>query len=382
MGNISVDLESFLPNVSLNQSGSFRRPARKNSLDDGGADGPVPLKVAVYGQQRRLGLVVGDRVVDLQKVAARLSSPEEAEAVVGHDLRAFIEGGDGALKTARQVARFAKEDLEGLRGERGEKVVFRLGPAKLLAPVTDSFKFKIMCIGANFADHFVGLSRNSPASMGKDRKVLTLEEARAQALSTPQWGFYKMGSSVSNPGEDVPYPSRTRLLDYEGEVALIIGKGGKDIKRSRLLDHVFGYTLFDDFSLRDNMDKGVMNFARVKNFQGSGALGPVVALKDEAPDPQDIDFSASVNGEVRQRGNTKDMIRGFAEWVEFLSEDIVLNPGDVIASGTCAGTAADSSKRDEDGNFLPGRFLKIGDVVEVSSKKIGGTLRNRIVAKS
>jgi 2-keto-4-pentenoate hydratase/2-oxohepta-3-ene-1,7-dioic acid hydratase in catechol pathway len=345
------------------------------------------MKLAVYGPQR-LGLVLGDRLVDLQRATeAYLTSQgerrasEESEATVGHTFRSFVEGGEGAIKTARQVLRFAKDTPEGLRGQRGEKIEFRTGLAKLRAPVTDSFKLKVMCIGANFADHFVGLSRNSPASMGKERKVLTLDEARAQALATPQWGFYKMGGSISNPGEDVPYPSRTRLLDYEGEVALIIGKGGKDIRRSRLLDHVFGYTLFDDFSLRDNMDKGVMNFARVKNFQGSGALGPIVTLKDEAPDPQDIDFSTSVNGEVRQRGNTRDMIRGFAEWVEFLSEDIVLNPGDVIASGTCAGTAADSSKRDKEGNFLPGRFLKVGDVVEVSSKRVGGTLRNRIVAK-
>ena len=133
--------------------------------------------------------------------------------------------------------------------------------------------------------------------------------------------------------------------------------------------------------MRDNMDKGVLNFARVKNFQGSGALGPIVTLKDEAPDPQDIDFSTSVNGEVRQRGSTKDMIRGFGEWIEFLSADVELNPGDVIASGTCAGTAVDSSMRDKDGNLRPERFLKPGDVVEVSSKRIGGTLRNKIVAK-
>ncbi len=339
------------------------------------------MKLAVYGPQR-LGLVVGDRIVDLERAAAvYLSSKEEAEALVGHTLRAFLEKGEGALRTAREVHRFAKEDLEGLRGGRGEKIAYRIWGAKLCAPVSDGSKFKIMCIGANFADHFVGLAENAPASMGRERKVLTLEEARVQALNNPQWGFYKLGSSVANPGEDVPYPSRTRLLDYEGEVALIIGKGGKDIKREDFLDHVFGYTLFNDFSLRDNMDKGVLNFARVKNFQGSGALGPVVVLKDEAPDPQDIDFSTAVNGEVRQSGNTRDMIRGFAEWMEFLSEDSELNPGDVVASGTCAGTAADSSKRDQEGNPSPEKFLKVGDVVEVSSKRIGATLRNRIVAK-
>jgi acylpyruvate hydrolase len=326
--------------------------------------------------------VIGDSVVDLQLATASfLSSAEEAEAVVGHTFTGFLERGGAATLVARKVLDFATKDLKSLKGPKGERIVFSMGESKLAAPVAESSKFKIMCIGANFADHFVGLASNMPTAMGKEKKVLTLEEARAQALSNPPWGFYKMGSSVSNPEEDVQYPSRTKLLDYEGEVALIIGKRGKDIKRANLLEHVFGYTLFDDFSLRDNMDKGVMNFARVKNFQGSGALGPVVTLKDEAPDPQDIDFSTKVNGEVRQVGNTKDMIRGFGEWIEFLSADIELNPGDVIASGTCAGTAADSSKRDVDGNPSPERFLKVGDVVEVSSKRIGGALRNKIVAK-
>ena len=339
------------------------------------------MKLAVYGPQR-LGLVIGDNVVDLQRATASfLSSNDEAEALVGHTLRGFLEGGDKALETARKVLRFASEDLSRITGVGGEATVFVMSEARLAAPVTDGSKFKIMCIGANFADHFVGLAANMAASMGKERKVLTLEGARAQALSTPPWGFYKMGSSVSNPEEGVPYPSRTKLLDYEGEVALIIGKRGKDIKRGNLLEHVLGYTLFNDFSLRDNMDKGVLNFARVKNFQGSGALGPIVTLKDEAPDPQDIDFSTSVNGEARQRGNTRDMIRGFAEWVEFLSADAELNPGDVIASGTCAGTAVDSSARDKDGNPRTERFLKVGDLVEVSSKRIGGTLRNRVIAK-
>jgi 2-keto-4-pentenoate hydratase/2-oxohepta-3-ene-1,7-dioic acid hydratase in catechol pathway len=346
------------------------------------------LKLAVFGPQR-LGFVIGDDVVDVQKATAvYLASQEgvprpeeEAEALVGHTFKTFIEGGDGALQTARKVLRFVQEDLEVLRGRRDEKIAYRMGVAKLWAPVVESSKFKIMCIGANFADHFVGLSANMPASIGETRKVLTLEEARAYALSLSPWGFYKMGSSVSNPDQDVQYPSRAKLLDYEGEVALIIGKGGKDIRRADLLDHVFGYTLFNDLSLRGDMDKGVLNFAMVKNFQGSGALGPIVTLKDEAPDPQAIDFSTSVNGEVRQTGNTRDMVRGFAEWVEFLSADVELNPGDIIASGTCAGTAADMSPRDTDGNPDPAKFLKVGDLVEVSSQTIGATLRNRIVAK-
>jgi 2-keto-4-pentenoate hydratase/2-oxohepta-3-ene-1,7-dioic acid hydratase in catechol pathway len=339
------------------------------------------LKLAVFGPQR-VGLVIGDSVIDLQQAAASyLSSAEEAEARVGHTFRAFVEGGEEALKTARKVLDFASEEMKDIKGLRGENIVFAVGDVKLAAPVADSSKFKIMSIGANFADHIVGMQANVPAAPGEEKKRLTLEGARAQALASPKWGFYKLGANVSNPGDDIEYPSRTKRLDYEGEVALIIGKRGKDIKRSNLREHVLGYTLFNDFSLRDNMDKGVMNFAMVKNFQGSAGLGPIVTLTDEAPDPQDIDFSTSVNGDVRQRGNTRDMIRGFGEWVEYLSADVVLNPGDVITSGTCAGTALDSSKRDEDGSLKPERFLKVGDVVEVSSKRIGGTLRNEIVAK-
>ena len=346
------------------------------------------MKLAVYGPGR-LGLVIGDTLVDLQRATSEYltsqgerSAKEESESLVGHTLGSFLEKGDGAIRAAKDVLKFAKGDLEGLRGGRGEKISFKLSLAKLRAPVTDSYRFKVMCIGANFADHFVGLSRNMPVTIGETRKVLTLEGARAEALKNPQWGFYKMGSSIAQPGQDVPYPARTKFLDYEAEIGLVIGKGGKDISRKQLLDHVFGYTLFNDFSLRDNMDKGVMNFARVKNFEGSGALGPIIVTKDEAPDPQDIDFASSVNGEPRQKGNTKDMIRGFGEWMEFLSADSELNPGDVIASGTCAGTAADSSKRHADGTPYPEKFLKVGDVVEVSSKKVGATLRNRIVAKA
>jgi 2-keto-4-pentenoate hydratase/2-oxohepta-3-ene-1,7-dioic acid hydratase in catechol pathway len=340
------------------------------------------LKLVVLGSQR-LGLVIGDDVVDLQRAAARyLSSAEEAEALVGHTLRGFLEAGDVALKTAREVLRFASDEPDAIKEVQGERIISRMSEARLAAPVTDSSKFKIMCIGANFADHLVGLYSRMPGLIGEERQAQhTMESAKAQILSRPPWGFYKLGSNVSGPGEDIQYPSRTKFLDYEGEVALMIGKRGKDIKRSELLEHVLGYTLFNDFSLRDNMDKGHLNFAMVKNFQGSGALGPVVTLKDEVPDPQDIDFSTSVNGEIRQMGNTRGMVRGFGEWIELLSADMELNPGDIIASGTCAGTAADLSERDEEGNPRPGGFLKTGDVVEVSSKKIGGILRNRIVPK-
>lgn len=338
------------------------------------------MKLAVYGPSNRLGLVLGDNVADMQMAAAayllkqgvkKSEAEAKADSLVGHELGAFIRGGAKALKTASKVLDYSSKNLAALKGK---KVVQSVGRAKLKAPATQDYRFKVMCIGANFPDHLVGMYDHF------FNKKYTIESARQAALDEKQWGFYKLGSNIIGQDDPVPYPARTQRLDYEGEIALIIGKGGKDIKASELMDHVFGYTLFDDFSIRDGREAQMGGLMFAKNFEGSGALGPVVVTKDELPYPHRIDFALSVNGERRQKGNTKDMIRGFDNWIEHLSRDMVLNPGDIIASGTCAGTAADSSEYNPDKTSRPERFLKVGDVVEVSSAKIG-TLRNKVVSK-
>jgi 2-keto-4-pentenoate hydratase/2-oxohepta-3-ene-1,7-dioic acid hydratase in catechol pathway len=339
------------------------------------------MRLVVY-DSFRLGLVVDSKVADMEAATAAYlaaqgeNRPKElAEAKVGHELGEFIRGGRDALATANKVQDFVRKNPD-LRGVNGQKVTAKLSEVTIRPPVTQDYRFKVMCIGANFADHLIGMEHRK-----------NIAEAREAALAQDQWGFYKLASNIVGTEYDVPYPKSTKHLDYEGEVALILSKAGKDIKASRLLDYVFGYTLFDDFSIRDGYltqkqpgpaRGGLMNG---KNFDGSGALGPFVVTKDELPDPHDIDYSTKVNGEVRQTGNTKDMIRDFGNWLEYLTVDRVVNPGDIIASGTCAGTAADTSPRDKQNHFTSAkRFLKVGDVVEVSSRKIGASLRNRIVA--
>jgi 2-keto-4-pentenoate hydratase/2-oxohepta-3-ene-1,7-dioic acid hydratase in catechol pathway len=338
------------------------------------------LKLAVYGPSNRLGLVIGDYIADMQYATAlyltkrgvkKSAAEEKADSLVGHELGAFIRGEDRALKTANKVLDYSAKNLAALKKQ---KIVQTVARAKLRPPVTQDYRFKVMCIGANFADHLVGMYDHF---MGKK---YTIDEAKRHALEERQWGFYKLGSNIIGQDDPVPYPARTERLDYEGEVALVIGKGGKDIRASELMDHVFGFTLFDDFSARDTQEAQIGGLMFSKNFAGSGALGPVIVTKDELANPHNIEFTLSVNGQRRQNGNTKDMIRGFDNWIEHFSRDMVLNPGDVIASGTCAGTAADSSEYNPDKTSKPERFLKVGDLVEVSSPRIG-TLRNRIVAK-
>lgn len=340
------------------------------------------MRLVVY-DAFRLGLLVDSKVADMQATAAAYfasrgeSRPKElAEATVGHELGAFIRGGKDALATAGKVQDFVRRNPD-VKGVGGQRIVSKLREVILRPPVTQDYRFKVMCIGANFADHLIGMEHRS-----------SLQEARKAALAQDQWGFYKLGSNIVGTGYDVPYPATTKHLDYEGEVGLILSKAGKDIKGSGLLDYVFGYTLFDDFSIRDGYltqkqpgpARGGLMMS--KNFEGSGALGPFVVTKDELPDPHDIDYTTKVNGEVRQTGNTRDMIRDFSNWLEYLTVDRVVQPGDIIASGTCAGTAADTSPRDRQNHFRSAkRFLKAGDVVEVSSKKIGGTLTNRLVTK-
>jgi len=166
-------------------------------------------------------------------------------------------------------------------------------------------------------------------------------------------------------------------LDYEGEVAIVIGKRGKDISASQIADYVWGVTLVNDWSIRDNMGQArAMSYNTAKNFDGSCSMGPCIVVG--VLDFQNVDAETRVNGEQRQRFNSKDMIFKFGEVLEFLSRDFTFVPGDVISGGTAAGTAADRTRRNPDGTRPTELFLKVGDVVEVSSPQIG-TIRNKLV---
>ena len=241
-----------------------------------------------------------------------------------------------------------------------------------------------MMAGGNFVIHSQGMSGRGP---GGERQ--SLQEIYDASRKRGIWGFYCFPENAASPDDEVIYPARTDRLDYEGEVAVILGKAGKDIRAADTKDYFWGFRLQNDVSARTSLvgqDNPQSSFARSKNFEGSICGGPYIAV-GEFPDAHDISWETRVNGELRQQGNTKDMTFNFGEYLEYLSSDMTLRPGDVVSAGTTAGTAQDSSElmpgSVEGGPQIrdPKLFLKPGDVVEISNP-VMGTLRNRVVAKT
>ena len=347
------------------------------------------MKLAIYGPERRVGAVQGDQVIDLnlayaKVLAERQDEPlpyEMAAAIVPSNLDAFIRSGDRAIEGATRALEHLASRASDQRGAKGERLIEALADVKLHAPYAN--RCRIMMAGGNYALHSQGMSGRGP-----NGEKMPLGEIYQAARKRGIWGFYCFPENTAGPGEDIPYPSRTDRLDYEGEVAVILGKKGKDIRAADAQAYYWGYMLQNDVSARTTVpsDNPQSSFTRAKNFEGSVAGGPYIVV-GEFPDAQNITWETRVNGDLRQQGNTKDMTFSFAEFVEYLSADMVLLPGDVISAGTAQGTAQDSSQimpGSAGANGQPVRdpklFLKAGDVVEISNPSMG-ILRNRIVAK-
>lgn len=334
------------------------------------------MKIVVLGPERRVGALVGESNIDLNRGLARIlqeqgdrNSEKQAAKLLPPRLLSFIEAGETALQEAQRVIdRFAKTASQDDPGE--PKVVYKAGEVKLHAPWPER---RIACVGGNYAAHLAGMWANR---LGKFD--VPIEQITEEARKAGQWGFWKVPAEVAGPNDTIPFPKRVTYFDYEGEVAIIIGKRGKNIPAAKVRDYVWGVTLFHDWSIRDagGVDR-VVSYNLQKNFDGAVSMGPCIVVGEL--DHQNVDAETRVNGVVRQNYNTKEMIWSFGEVLEYLSQDFTFVPGDVIAGGTSAGTAADKSRRGPDGKRPLDLFLKIGDTVEVSSSKIGA-LSNKIVA--
>jgi 2-keto-4-pentenoate hydratase/2-oxohepta-3-ene-1,7-dioic acid hydratase in catechol pathway len=221
--------------------------------------------------------------------------------------------------------------------------IIPLSAVKLLIPVPDAEKF--ICIGLNYKAH-----------------------AAEAGLALPKFPqtFFRMASSVVPHDAAIVRPRLSTDFDYEGELAVIIGKGGHHITASRALEHVAGYTCFNDGSIRNyQFDHGL---SVGKNFFATGSIGPWIVTADEIPDPGQLDLKTRVNGKEVQSGNTSDLIFSVPEIIAYVSSFIPLAEGDLIATGTPHGVGF---KR------APPLWLKPDDVVEIEISKIG-TLRNGV----
>jgi 2-keto-4-pentenoate hydratase/2-oxohepta-3-ene-1,7-dioic acid hydratase in catechol pathway len=209
---------------------------------------------------------------------------------------------------------------------------------KLLPPVSRPPKF--ICVARNYAAHAA--------------------EANKELLEFPNL-FVRFANTLVADGDTVLRPFVSDELDWEGELAFVIGKGGRHIKADDAYDHVFGYSIFNDVTVRDYQFR-VPQFVAGKNFETSGPFGPTLVTRDEISDPHDLQLEVTVNDEVVQSTNTGDMIFQIPFLVEHISEFISLEPGDVIATGTPSGVG-----------FVrePPRFLVPGDVMRVSVTGLG-----------
>lgn len=200
-------------------------------------------------------------------------------------------------------------------------------------------------------------------------------ESRVQVPDAPLF-FIKPFRCIVGPNEDVELPAYSAQPDYEAELAVVIGKRGKRILADVALEHVAGYTVLNDVSFRDLQRREVpgrnvtMDWVSGKALDSAAPLGPWIVTADEVGDPQNLDISLWVDGDLRQSGNTADMVFSVAELISHLSRDITLEPGDVIATGTCSGVGRSS-----------GVFLQGGNHIDISVARVG-TLSHGVISPS
>ncbi|WP_085704631.1 fumarylacetoacetate hydrolase family protein [Pseudomonas sp. B8(2017)] len=208
---------------------------------------------------------------------------------------------------------------------------------------------KVLCVGLNYLKHIVETGREVP-------KHPTL--------------FTRFASAQVGHEQPMIMPKASTSFDFEGELAIVIGKAGRHIAKGDALEHVAGYSLFNDGSIRD-WQRHTLQFTAGKNFVGSGSFGPWLVTKDEIPNVDHLVLETRLNGEVVQREGLDDLLFKIPDLIEYISTFTELLPGDVIATGTPGGVGAFRE---------PPLWMKAGDLVEVEVSAIG-VLRNRIAAE-
>jgi 2-keto-4-pentenoate hydratase/2-oxohepta-3-ene-1,7-dioic acid hydratase in catechol pathway len=285
------------------------------------------MKLASYKVRGRdsFGAVMGEGVVDLRtRLAPQFTSV----------LDLLREGG---LDVAR----------EAVRGVRAD---FPLREVEFLPPVPTPEK--ILCIGINYA--------NRNADYGD-----------AEVPKYPSMFYRAPGSLVGHEAKLVR-PHESEQLDYEGEIALVIGRAGRRIPHENALDHVAGVTICNEGTVRDWLRHGKFNVTQGKNFDTTGSIGPWLMTGDEIDLRQSLHITTRINGEITQDDTTASMIKSFSDLIAYVSTFMTLKPGDILVTGTPIKIGPKSD---------PPRWLKPGDVVEIEVPAIG-ILRNTVVAEA
>jgi 2-keto-4-pentenoate hydratase/2-oxohepta-3-ene-1,7-dioic acid hydratase in catechol pathway len=283
----------------------------------------MKLATFTHAGQTRTGVVVGDELADL------------APAKLPTNMLSLLEGGAAAMDAVRAALPTAPR--------------LPLSSVRLEAPVLRPRKF--LGLGASYGSHIK-------------------EVAHIMQPPKHQTWFNKQVTCVNGPYDDIDMPRVSNTLDYEGELAIIIGARGRDVKGPAVRQMIAGFTVCNDVSVRE-WQMRAFTATLGKSFDTHGPLGPWIVSADELPTIHKLSLRTWVNGELRQDGNTSDLIYRFGEMIEELTTVFTLEPGDVLATGTPAGVG---------GARQPPEYLKIGDVVKVEIEGIGH-IQNRVVAQ-
>jgi 2-keto-4-pentenoate hydratase/2-oxohepta-3-ene-1,7-dioic acid hydratase in catechol pathway len=286
------------------------------------------------GGKSRLGILdrARDEVVDLSRVAPGLPQ----------DMAAFIALGEQGLAEARHVA----------AGGEGRVPLARV---RLTAPIPKPVR-NVFCVGKNYREH------------AQELQTAGLKGGGADAIPDLPIFFTKATSSVIGPGEPIPaWLDPTNTTDYEGELAVVIGPGGRGIARAEAMRHVYGYSIVNDVTSRA-LQRRHQQWFLGKSLDGFCPMGPAIATADEIVDVGTLRVQTQVNGERRQDAPVSGLIFDIPTLIETLARTMTLAPGDVIATGTPAGVGM---------GFKPPRFLMKGDVVAITIDPIG-TLENPV----
>lgn len=294
-----------------------------------------------YEEELRVGVLAPDELAVLPLEAVL---PETAGLSMLEVIEIFPEG-----------LPLAAEDLEEAMAEEG--ILLPLAELEVTAPI-EKPRHDVVCVGVNYLSH----AKESTTALGKDE---------TEEISAPEETIYFAKRVVKMTGPDAPVVNAWDVddhLDYEVELAVVIGKGGRAIPKEEAAEHIFGYSVFNDISARITQQKRIQWYMG-KSMDTYSCMGPVILTADEVERPEKLEVISRVNGEERQHSNTELLIRDVATLIEEISSYFTLEPGDIIATGTPSGVAL--------GMDDP-KWLVPGDVVECEIPGIG-ILRNPVL---
>ncbi|MBT6032456.1 MAG: fumarylacetoacetate hydrolase family protein [Kordiimonadaceae bacterium] len=320
------------------------------------ADTPFKLSTFEADGITRLGMVVGDTMLDIRAASAALASAEDLKSVrIPRNMRSLIENYDRVKSRLYQIANYYGGN------SMGRSFAFKYDDVHLKAPI--KYPYNLMAAAANYQDHSMEMARRygnpNPKPVDPDK-------------GTPVFFAKSPRSTIIDPGTAFPIPPTDKVWDFENEMAVIIGKKAKRLTLENAKDHVFGYSIVFDVSTRDNPDapeeeeEGGFNFGvswfEAKSRDNAAPFGPVITPKEFIADSANLQIITKVNGVEKQNGNTKDMIHNEERLLRHVTSILTLYPGDVVMTGTPAGVGSARN---------PPEFLKPGDLVEMTIEGIG-----------